>query len=372
MGRAESSRNKCWKRIKACGAKQKSKKNRKARPEDGDDVCAICDDGGYITCCDGGCLRSFHLTDEHGQDTNCEGLGLTSEQAKMIIEMEHFVCENCKYKQHQCFACGLLGSSDWSSGPEVFQCKDDDCGHFYHPKCVTELLYSESKLQATLLEQCVAAGLKFLCPVHKCSACNGREDKGDKTMQFAVCRHCPTAYHRKCLPSEIPFETRQGPNGYMQRAWDGILRDRILIYCTKHEIVEELGIPMRKCIIFPVTQKLSKNPAGRPMDQDIPKKQEILNHPSSMEQGIPKKEELLKQPSSMEQDISKGEELLNQPSSMEQDMVPKKEPCEPSLSPPAATATDWNRRFCTHPLDTFAPMSLHMHPHPGSCGWLSD
>ncbi|KAL6641724.1 hypothetical protein ACP70R_019905 [Stipagrostis hirtigluma subsp. patula] len=307
---------------------RKSKK-RKARPDDGDDVCAICDDGGYITCCDGGCLRSFHLTEEHGKDSYCGTLGLTSEQAKMIMKKEKFICKNCKYKQHQCFACGLLGSSDLSSGTKVFQCKDDDCGQFYHPMCVAELLYPDSKLRASLLAQHVAAGLKFLCPVHKCSECNGKENKGDKTMQFAVCRHCPTTYHRKCLPSDIPFETGQGLSCSMQRAWDGILRDRILIYCTKHEIIEELGIPRRKSLIFPDAKKLrkSKNPEDPLMEQVIPKKEEPLDHSSS----------------------------------------------EPSQSPPpAATATDHNQCFCSNPMDSFAPKSLHMHPYPGSCGWLSD
>jgi hypothetical protein len=98
--------------------------------------------------CDGGCLRSFHLTEEHGEASKCPSLGLTSEQAKvpldwvadylnsslllyipitscfslitqMIIDKKDFICNNCKYKQHQCSACGLLGCSDLSSGAEV-------------------------------------------------------------------------------------------------------------------------------------------------------------------------------------------------------------------------------------------------------------
>jgi len=30
-----------------------------------------------------------------------------------------FICKNCKYQEHQCFACGKLGSSDLSSEAEV-------------------------------------------------------------------------------------------------------------------------------------------------------------------------------------------------------------------------------------------------------------
>ena len=43
----------------------------------------------------------------------------------LIIQMilaaddKDFICKNCKYKQHQCFACGKLGSSDLSSEAEV-------------------------------------------------------------------------------------------------------------------------------------------------------------------------------------------------------------------------------------------------------------
>jgi len=152
----------------------------------------------------------------------------------------------------------------------VFQCEVDDCGRFYHPKCVAELLYPDNELEGSLFGDQVAARQNFTCPIHECIVCKGEENKNDKNMQFAVCRSCPTTYHRGCLPrfssvllslscyvlliktwvsfadslyifgSDIPFETKEGPNGYMQRAWDEleapdgrvIPRDRILIYCT--------------------------------------------------------------------------------------------------------------------------------------------
>ena len=179
----------------------------------------------------------------------------------MIIDMEEgFICKNCQYKQHQCFACGLLGSSDdTSSQPEVreyivkggsfyfksvfiwvwscfvqtfkldlllkrwnrrekipfprsysllisciacqvFQCSHDNCAHFYHPKCIAQLLYPNSE-EATHFEVEVAAAReKFTCPMHECMVCKGAENKNDRSMQFAVCRRCPTVYHRKCLP----------------------------------------------------------------------------------------------------------------------------------------------------------------------------
>lgn len=33
--------------------------------------------------------------------------------------IQNFLCANCQYKRHQCFACGKLGSSDKSTGAEV-------------------------------------------------------------------------------------------------------------------------------------------------------------------------------------------------------------------------------------------------------------
>ncbi|XP_021321652.1 protein ENHANCED DOWNY MILDEW 2 [Sorghum bicolor] len=116
-----------------------------ARPDNkGLDVCAICDDGGNLTCCEGCCQRAFHLDNKH----DCiKTLGLTIEDAKNIIEKEAFICKNCQYKQHQCYICGSLGSSDdtdTSSQAEVFQCEHDDCARFYHPKCVAQMLYPDS------------------------------------------------------------------------------------------------------------------------------------------------------------------------------------------------------------------------------------
>ncbi|TKW25131.1 hypothetical protein SEVIR_3G095800v4 [Setaria viridis] len=313
-------------------------KRSKPKPRyDGDDFCAICDNGGDVTCCDGGCQRSFHLTDENSERSRCRLiLGLTKERAEMILAADDkdFICKNCKYKQHQCFACGELESSDLSSEPKVFQCEVDDCGRFYHPECVAKLLYPESELEASLFAVQVAAREKFTCPIHECIVCKGVENKNHRNMQFAVCRRCPTTYHRKCLPSNIPFETKKGPNGYMQRAWDEwegpdghvIPRDRILIYCTKHEIIKKLGTPKRNHIIFPDVKKLR-----------VPKR--LVDPPN--EKGIPE-EEVLKNTSR-----------------------------EPSQSPPAV-ASDQNQCSCSGPFDSFAPESLFRHPYPGTCGWLGD
>lgn len=48
-----------------------------------DSVCAFCDNGGDLLCCDGRCMRSFHATVEAGEDSSCESLGFTQKQVEV-------------------------------------------------------------------------------------------------------------------------------------------------------------------------------------------------------------------------------------------------------------------------------------------------
>ncbi|CAN8265759.1 unnamed protein product [Cochlearia groenlandica] len=214
-----------------------------------DTVCSICDNGGYILCCEGSCLRSFHPTIADGIDTACESLGFTDKN--QVHALRTYLCDNCLYKQHQCYACGQLGSSDENSSQEVFPCSASNCGHFYHPKCVAKLLYADDQIKSEELQAKIAARDSFYCPLHICKVCKLREDKNLYGLHFALCRRCPTAYHRKCLPWEITSEFNCNEETF-QRTWEKLLPyNRILIYCLNHEIEKQLFTPTRDHLIFP-------------------------------------------------------------------------------------------------------------------------
>ncbi|CAA7035215.1 unnamed protein product [Microthlaspi erraticum] len=236
-----------------------------------DTVCSICDNGGYILCCEGSCLRSFHPTIEDGIDTACESLGFTDES--QVHALGAYLCNNCLYKQHQCYACGQLGSSDENSSQEVFPCSASNCGHFYHPKCVAKLLYADDQIKSEELQSKIAARDSFCCPLHICKICKLSENKSLYALHLAVCRRCPTAYHRKCLPREITSELNCDEET-PQRAWEKLLPyNRILIYCLNHEIDSHLLTPARDHLIFPDISgsKRTQSHGVVPIKEDVPR-----------------------------------------------------------------------------------------------------
>ncbi|KAK9155443.1 hypothetical protein Sjap_002923 [Stephania japonica] len=223
------------------------------------DVCAICDNGGALVCCDGRCLRSFHGTEADGRKSKCESLGLSEAQLE-----GNFMCANCRYKQHQCYACGRLGSSDKNFRLEVFPCVSATCGHYYHPKCVAKLLHPNPRDEPSrqALQNKIGAGEPFTCPAHRCHACKKSENLDVKDLCFALCRRCPKAYHRRCLHRNIAFQSVKD-QGIIRRAWDGLLPNRrVMIYCLKHDIDESLQTPVRN-IIFPEGPEQTLNSLSR-------------------------------------------------------------------------------------------------------------
>ncbi|XP_022758963.1 protein ENHANCED DOWNY MILDEW 2-like [Durio zibethinus] len=256
-----------------------------------DPVCAICDNGGNVLCCEGRCLRSFHPTKADGIDSFCESLGFVNDA--QLDAIPSFLCKNCLYKQHQCYACGELGSSDNSSGQEVFPCVSATCGHFYHPKCVAKLLHADNEAEAGRLREKIAAGDSFTCPIHKCFACKRNEDAEVHDLQFALCRRCPKAYHRKCLPKNICFQYDMYKIG-LQRAWEGLLPyNRILIYCMEHKIIRELETPSRDHLIFPNLEVKEKKHEVKLLSY---RGKNLASKRSEVSEDVAKSRNLLKKP----------------------------------------------------------------------------
>lgn len=97
---------------------------------------------------------------------------------------------------------------------QVFACVSATCGRFYHPHCVTKLLHPRDEDAVKELQKSIAEGKSFTCPIHKCCVCGKGENKKTPELQFAVCRRCPSSYHRKCLPKYVfpfPFCIRVAP-----------------------------------------------------------------------------------------------------------------------------------------------------------------
>ncbi|KAI3962187.1 hypothetical protein MKX01_030737 [Papaver californicum] len=233
-----------------------------------DTVCCICDNGGRVLCCDGECKRCFHATvADAGAESNCKTLGLS----KAELAAPKFFCLNCQHKRHQCFACGKLGSSECSSTQEVFSCAS--CGHFYHSKCVADLLYLGNEVESKHLQNRIVTGESFTCPAHKCHECKKDENSMVRELQFAVCRRCPRAYHRKCLPRDITYA---GKRGLAKRAWVNMLpKNRILIYCLKHKIEKGQATPSKDHIVFPeVKTKAQSSPSSQ---QRVLKRKRIIS-----------------------------------------------------------------------------------------------
>ncbi|KAL6649643.1 hypothetical protein ACP70R_013867 [Stipagrostis hirtigluma subsp. patula] len=210
-----------------------------------DYLCAFCDEGGNLICCDGECGRLFHPSKSEGAYSKCVTLDLSAGQQ----DLPKFLCKNCEHKQHQCFVCWELGSSDMSSGSaEVLQCNNKNCRRFYHLKCLPG--YDPSKdLQ------------DFECPMHECYSCNNigegtkkqttkvkkiRTKSNEREMCLVLCRRCPIAYHQKCLPREISIVAK----GEVPRTWE-TEGGRPFFYCKKHKMVKALRSPSRDHIKFP-------------------------------------------------------------------------------------------------------------------------
>lgn len=152
-------------------------------------------DGGVLLCCDGPCLRSFHL--------RCIEIDEVPE--------DDYICSECQTGSHPCFACGQFGAGPAAGSiskeenvgaaaadfPGTRVCSDKTCGKFYHAACIR---------RAPGATSVKGSSQHFLCPRHVCSVCevgtNGKVVSGKRSAgrAQAQCLRCPTAYHVRCMP----------------------------------------------------------------------------------------------------------------------------------------------------------------------------
>lgn len=164
--------------------------------------------------------------------------------------------------------------------------------------------------------------------------------------------------------SDIIFKSRKGPNGSLQRAWDDILPDRILMYCmydNSLNLVAHLFIPLFVLSLFSLSELLSSAKIFCRKHEIVrklltPERNHIIFPKEADEHHVP--ETLEGAP--MEQDALEEIEAPHQPPSSEQIQLP----------PPAASGK--NQCSCSRFTLSFAPSSLYKEPYPGNCGWLDD
>ncbi|KAG0586072.1 hypothetical protein KC19_2G061600 [Ceratodon purpureus] len=216
----------------------------------GDSLCIFCDDGGYLLCCDGPCMRSFHPRRIDGTNSQCATLGFP-DKADMENVRRGWFCTNCKTKKHQCYVCEGLGNSDAALGRkrEVFVCDVASCGKFYHPRCIASKLKpgSDEREAREALAKGIRAGESFTCPLHRCKKCGKGEEKKERDLNLATCRRCPAAWHVKCLPRTLSFDGDEESH-FEVRAW--LLDKLFIVYCTDHKLLPDLGTPARNHIKF--------------------------------------------------------------------------------------------------------------------------
>lgn len=145
-----------------------------------------------LLMCDGPCLRSFHIGCLQKEEDDHEGL----------VGTGTWLCDDCENQSYECGVCHNFGQV--ASG-ELVKCSRDDCGRFYHPKCLELLLQEqvEHRHTSSLLSSFETRAGE--CPAHTCVTCGKHEtlktaNSTSISARLFICGHCPTAYHRKCIP----------------------------------------------------------------------------------------------------------------------------------------------------------------------------
>ena len=125
--------------------------------------CSLNLDAEQLLLCEGPCRRLFHYP--------CVNLN------SLPAEEEPFYCTDCNNKRHRCAICQDFGQDNL----DVFKCKRDDCGFFFHEGCLAVRNIDFTNKEVAKLDGGMSADdhtpgeegphVVFECPAHHCWTC---------------------------------------------------------------------------------------------------------------------------------------------------------------------------------------------------------
>ena len=159
-----------------------------------------------LLMCDGPCLRSFHIGCIESSDNALPEVNFSSSDHVG----KKWYCNDCDSQSYECAVCHNYGARIVPGGKAtrdgVKKCTRDDCGRFFHPKCLQELqekFVSQISSNSILENDAQTKGFKEgECPAHTCATCGTYERMGagrGKLHRLYCCGSCPTAYHWLCI-----------------------------------------------------------------------------------------------------------------------------------------------------------------------------
>ncbi len=124
-----------------------------------------------LVCCDGPCLRSFHM--------GC----LELDDGHELFLNQVWLCETCTARSGPCFLCNVKDE-------EVKPCEARQCGRFYHPNCFRKWRNNgcrNSQATATSTVEKSSDTVGLICGRHSCMGCG---EKGER-QDLLRCLLCP-------------------------------------------------------------------------------------------------------------------------------------------------------------------------------------
>ena len=171
--------------------------------------CMMQTDADALLICEGPCARGFHYP--------CAGL------AALPKSDEPWICKDCLQQQHLCSLCQEYGKD----GEDVFKCRKDNCGLFFHEACLSmhqveiEMQPATehpvkvdgetppSKIDSSIAEEEKVVPV-FTCPSHCCWTCTQTAPKmgGDETADPQKTKKKGKKGKKKLSPLEQAFKAK--------------------------------------------------------------------------------------------------------------------------------------------------------------------